>query len=332
MNRRLKLLILLLLLAVLCLSAAIVSYRVALPAGEEPKQEPQPSGNSSAISLFEGTNGLWGAASANGRVLIEPTWFYLRSMSDSVLIARRSSGKTAEFGLIRTNGEQLVPFIYHSIVPVAAADSDLWIAAFTENGKQRFHLYHADGSRWSDIPWDSYSYDEGILTLSSGTNRRRGALKNQRIEWLDWKTDYPVGLHTLTADFDETEMKRLPSAETLSDIGQASAAFLRYLFITRQHPDETLVAEENRAGILVDYRYLSCRFVSAEISRIKVRETDGLPSYLVQLQVRYQITDENDVITDTVKTAMMLTLTRNTTGALVYSSFTDSQMNAAGAF
>ena len=42
-------------------------------------------------------------------MLIEPTWFYLRTMSDSVLIARRSAGKSAEYGLIRTNGEQLVP-------------------------------------------------------------------------------------------------------------------------------------------------------------------------------------------------------------------------------
>lgn len=332
MNRRLKLLILVLLLAVLCLSAAIVSFRFSFPAAEQPEQESQPSGKGSAISLFEGTNGLWGAVNANGRVLIEPTWFYLRSMSDSVLIARRSSGKTAEFGLIRTNGEQLVPFIYHSIIPVAATDSDLWIAAFTENGKQRFHLYHADGTRWSDTPWDSYSYNDGVISLSSGTNRRRGALKNRRIEWIEWETDYPIGLHTMTAAFDEAELKRLPSAETLSDIGEAAADYLRYLFITRQHPEESLVAEENRAGILVDYRYLSCRFLSAEISRIKECETEGLPSYLVQIQVKYQATDENDVITDTVRTAMMLTLTRSTNGALVYSSFNDSQMDAAGAF
>lgn len=330
MNRRLKLLILVLLLAVLCLSAAIVSFRLASPAATQPEPETQPAAHRGAVTLFEGTNGLWGAANANGRVLIEPTWYYLRIMSDSVLIARRGDGKSAAFGLIRTSGEQLVPFIYHSIVPVAASGSDLWIASFYENDQQRFHLYHADGTRWSDTAWDSCSYENGMLLLETGASRWQGALDGQHIGWTDWHTVYPVGLHTLTVDFDEAELKRLPPAETLSDIGEAAAGYLRYLFITRQHPDKTMLPEESKAEVLVDYRYISCRLVSAKISRIKVLETKGLPSYLVQMQIRYQRPNAESEIGETVDTAMMLTLTRSTSGALTYSSFTDSQMGAVG--
>ena len=330
MNRRLKLLILVLLFAVLCLSAAIVSFRLASPAGEQPQPEAQPAGNRSAVTLFEGTNGLWGAKNASGRVLIEPTWFYLRTMSDSVLIARRSAGKSAEYGLIRTNGEQLVPFIYHSIVPVAASGSDLWIASFEENGRERVHLYHADGTRWSDTAWDSCSYEDGMLLLETGGNRWLGALNGQHIGWTEWHTAYPVGLHTLTLDFSEAELKRLPSADVLTDIGEAAAGYLRYLFITKQHPDKTMLPEESKSEVLMDYHYISCRLVSAKISRIKALETDGLPSYLVQMQVRYQRPTAESSIGDTIDTSMMLTLTRSTTGTLTYSSFTDSQMNAAG--
>ena len=330
MNRRMKLLIFVLLLAVLCLSASIVSFRFTRPADEQPEKEAQHTGNGIAVSLFEGTNGLWGAVNANGRVLIEPTWVYLRIMSDSVLIARRSEGKATEFGLLRTNGELLVPFIYQSIVPVAAADSDLWIAAFTESGKQHYHLYHADGTRWSDTAWDSCAYENGMLTLEAGSSRWKGRLKEKRIEWSEWSKAYSVGLHTLTVECDEAKLKHLPPAETLSEIGESAAAYLRYLFITRQHPAKTLIPEESRGEILVDYRYISCRLVSAEISRIKVRETDGLPSYLVQMQVRYQIADDNGAVSDVVQTAMMLTLTRSASGALTYSGFQDAQMHAVG--
>ena len=250
---------------------------------------------------------------------------------DSVLVARRSSGKSAEYGLLRTNGEQLVPFIYHSVVPVAASGSDLWIASFTENGNEHFHLYHADGTRWSDTAWDFYAYEGNTLKLKSGASAYQGVLREREIEWTAWSTSYPIGLHALTVNFDEAALKRLPPAETLDEIGASAADYLRYLFVTRQHPDNSLLPEESKAEVLADYRYLSCRLVSAEISRIKVLETNGLPSYLVQMQVKYQVTDENGGIRDVIRTSMLLTLTRSTSGALTYSSFTDSRMNAAGA-
>ncbi len=351
MNSRTKLLIFALLAAVLFLSTAIISFRLASPAGEQLEQETQPAENRNAVSLIEGSDGLWGAVNANGRVLIEPIWGYLRIMSDSVLIARPSESKSDQIGLLRTNGEQLVPFIYQSIVPVAASNSDLWLAAFTENNKIYYHLYHADGTRWSDKAWDSYSYEEGMLTLESGKCRRKGKLHDQQIEWTEWHTAYPVGLHMLTMDLDEIELKNMPSAEILSDIGETAAAYLRYLFVTKQQPDDTLLSPENSHEICVGSRYESCRLVSADISRIKTLETEGLPSYLVQIQVKYQIMDsKNDLlekpfyedrklqekyqnqggILETVQTSMLLTLTRNASGALTYSGFRDSQMYATG--
>ena len=330
MNRRLKLLLLVLMIAVLILSASIVSFRLASPAGEQPLPDTQPVGNGNAVSLIEGTNGMWGAVNANGRVLIEPTWDSLRIMSDSVLIARRNDSKNDNIGLIRTNGEQIVPFIYQSIVPVAASNSDLWIASFTENGKQYYHLYHADGSRWSDTAWDSYSYENGALTLQSGECCRKGTLQGQHIEWTEWYTVYPVGLHTLSVALDESELKRLPPAETIADIGEASAAYLRYLFVTKQPPDDALMPQENSETVRTDYRYISTRLVSAEISRIKEIETEDLPAYLVQMQVEYHVTSKSGGIQDDIRTSMLLTLKRSANGALIYTDFRDSQMSAAG--
>lgn len=328
MSRRQTLFVCILVTAVLCLAAAIVSFRLSAPA-EDPADSGTllPAGNG-AVTPFVGSNGLWGARTANGRVLIEPAWSYLRIMSDTVLIARRNDGKADHFCLIRTNGEQLVPFLYSSVALADTAEPDLWVASFTENDTPYVHLYHADGSRWSDTAWETYSYADGILSVTLGTEQRQGILQDGRIVWQSRYAEYPVGLHKLVSEQTDMQRAQLPPIDTLSQLGEASAAFLRYLFVTRTTPDAFLISGENTAEIRVDYRYLSCRLVSAEISRIKIRKTDGLPSYLVQMQVVYQRT-EDDGGMERIQTAMELVITQNAAGAYTYSSFSDAQMNAA---
>lgn len=321
-------LVCLLVTAVLILTASIVSFRLT-SAPEDPADSGVQIGPvSTAVTPFVGSNGLWGARTANGRVLIEPTWSYLRTMSDTVLIARRNNGKADQFCLIRTNGEQLVPFLYSSIALADNTEPDLWIARFTENDASYVHLYHADGTRWSDTAWESCSYSGGVLAVALGNEQRQGVLRDGRIEWQSRYAEYPIGLHKLVMEQTDMQRAQLPSAETLSQLGEVSAAFLRYLFVTHIAPDASLISSENTAEIRVDYRYLSCRLVSAEISRVKQRKTEGLPSYLVQIQMAYQ-RNADDGTLERIETALELVITQNASGAYTYSSFTDSQMNAA---
>ena len=328
MNRRLKLLVALLLGAALCLSAAIISFRLSGARTEQEESGVSPSAGSTAIILFEGANGLKGARTANGRVLIEPTWYYLRTMSDSVLIAKRSGDKSDLYGLIRTNGEIIVPFLYRSFYQADNTGVDLWFGSFEENGKQQYHLYRADGTRRSDTAWDSCSYSEGVLTLGSGANRWEAIPTDTGIRLKSWHTEYPVGLHSLVTDFDETALAHLPDADTLMRLGETAADYLSYLFVTKKPPDASQISAESVSAIRVDLRYISCRLSAAEISRIRILENDGLPSYLVQMKVRYQRPADDGTVS-VVDTAMLLTVNRNTAGDFTYSAFSDLQMNAA---
>lgn len=329
MSRRQKLFVFILLTAVLCLAASIVSFRMAAPAEDPADSGLHPESGSAAVTLFVGPNGLWGARAANGRVLIEPTWPYLHTLSDTVLIARRSDGKADQFGLIRTNGELLVPFLYQSITLANAAEPDLWLASFTEHDTPYVHLYHADGTRWSDTAWETCTYVDGILSVSAGTEQRQGVLSEGSIRWQSLYAAYPVGLHQLVMEQADLQAAQMPSAAALSQLGAASAAFLRYLFVTGTEPEDFPVSAENPAEVRAAYRYLACRLVSAEVSRVRRRNSEGLPSYLVQMQVCYQRTAENGTV-ERIETAMELVITQNTAGAYTYSSFSDSQMNAAG--
>ena len=89
MNRRFKLLVLVLLTAVLVLSAAIANLAFSGRQQNKKAADPEEPENGAAVTLFPGQNGLWGARAANGRILIEPTWYYLRAMRTVSLIARR---------------------------------------------------------------------------------------------------------------------------------------------------------------------------------------------------------------------------------------------------
>lgn len=329
MNRRLRLLVIILLAAVLFLSAAIVSSRLS---GNQPVTEnagTAPAAGRSAVILFEGQNGLKGARTANGRVLIEPTWYYLRTMSDSVLIARRGSGKSDHYGLIAENGELLVPFLYRSFYPADSAGGDLWLASFEENGRQYYHLYHADGTRWTDTAWDTCTYADGVLSLGSGANRWTVVPENGQLRPTSWHTEMPVGLHQLVTDLDEASLRRLPPVDTIMQLSEAAADYLAYLFVTKTPPDASLISAESAAAVRVEYRYNSCRLISADISRIGTGTTEGLPSYILQMQVRYQRPDEDGTL-NIIDTAMILRITQNSAGAFTYSEFSDLQMNAAG--
>lgn len=318
MNRRLRLLIAALVAAVLFLSAAIISFRFSGSQTDTPQDDAPEEEISSGVELFF-ENGLWGARKASGRVMIEPKWYYLRKMSDTVLIARRNDGKIDRFGLIGISGEQLMPFLYRDFTYAGSSDPELWIAPFEENGSVFYHLYREDGTRWSDIAWDDCRYEDGILYAASGSDTWQGVLEKNGIRWIKWHTEYPVGLHRLVMDFDEAALKQLPPAETLSRLGETAADYLLYLFVTKKPPDQ-----ESRT----DYSYPASRLLSARISRIRQRETDGLPSYFVQMQVRYQRQENGK--NEFVDTAMELILTRDSAGAFTIGGFNDLQKNAAG--
>ncbi len=330
MNRRLKLLILLLFAAVIFLSIGIASLRMSDGSEGQTESEAVPAANGSAIQLYqEKESGRWGARTANGRELIAPTWAFLRPMSDTVLIARRDDSKAVRIGLISAAGEILVPFLYQSMDPADKQDTNVWLAAFQEGGKTCYHIYRADGTRWMNETWDSCVYQDGILDVAKGANRYQCRLTHAGIEWLARYEEYPVGLHKLVMDLDSRELERLPDGQTLTGLGESAAYYLRYLFAMGTEPDNTMLDTENAAALRAAPHYRGCRLQTAEISRIKQLKTDGLPSYLMQMQVTYQRTDAERG-QEKIRTAMTLTVSCDADGAYMYSSFSDAQRIAAG--
>lgn len=323
MDQRMKIWIALLLTAVFCLSAAAAAYTMQTRAEQssvQPETEsetphlPDPGG----LELYV-ENGLWGARTPGGRVLAEPQWYYLRIMNDDVLIAKRQAAEGTRSGLIRTNGELLVPFLYRSIEPV---NENLWVAELDEGGQTAYHLYRGDGTRWTDVAWESCETDsEGNAVLSAGRRALTVRFRDGKTERTSWHSLHAVGLHDLRLDFDTVQLAALPDSETLLRLGDAAAAFLTYLFIDDKQIDASLFSGEDPDALNAAPRYQRCFLQKASVSRVRLQETAGFPTYLMQIQVSYSY--EGGAEKQQVDTAMDLTVSRNAAGGYTYSGFSD---------
>lgn len=332
MNHRIKLLILVLLAAILCLAAAIAA--MALEGSRmDPSAEGPPS-SESAIRLYV-ENGLWGIRTSSGRALTTPNWSSLQIMSDTVLVAKEGTGSNRFYGMINHKGETLVPFVYSNISRQEHAD--LWIAALPdpENNRSVYHLYRSDGSLWSEEAWEVCSYQNGKLMLQQGKNSYEANLTAHGLSYRSWHSEHPVGLRRLIMKPLLHEIQRMASAETLHALGDAAAYFLSYLFVSPEIPlDSALIGNENSDSLAVSGDYLNCRLESAHVSGILPKETTGFPCYLLQIQVRYQRLDDQHNPIETIQTAMFLTMAQNANGSFVYTEFHDPQaaLSAAARF
>lgn len=325
-NARNRVFILALLLLILCLGAAVggMAHDTAVQRDSSSSQA-APADSSAAALFMEG--GLYGLRSASGRVLIKPTWYSLRMMSDSVFIARKGGGENDRVGLLQTNGDLIVPLIYKSFHQIS---DDIWAAEIVEGGSERYHLYRSDGTRWRDAAWDTCTCEDGLLTLTDGRNTFTCTEENGVLRRETWYSEHAVGLHTLRMDFSGEQLARLPEDDVLLALGDTAAEYLSYLFLGSDAPDPSLISAEDPAAVKVAYRYTNCTLATANVSRLLTLQTGGYPSYLMQIQVTYK-RNHTEGRPEVVYTAMYLTVTRNAAGAFTYSGFTDTQMAASSA-
>ena len=329
MNHRMKILILVLLAGVLLLSAAVAhrAFGNTDPGGTQEESGTELPGQSGSVTLFV-ENGFWGARAPGGRVLLEPKWYYLRVMQDDLLVARiQTDSGTVRSGLIRTDGSVLVPFLYSSF---EQKDENLWVASIDGRSRTTYHLYRADGTRWSDTEWDVCEYADGILTLNESGDAVTYDCRSGVPVCTAWNSTHEVGLHTLTMAFAGEQLSNMPDAGTLLELGNAAADYLIYLFIDDRYTDSSLFSGSgDPASVAVSARYRDCRLISAEITGITVEESDGYPAYRIQIPVSYRRTEASGSST-VIRTALTLTVSRNAAGAYTYIGFRDARPEQTG--
>lgn len=300
------------LFALLTAAAFAADYLQPEP-GAPPQTEPD-NGASSIILFFE--NGLWGAKSSGGRVLVEPEWYRLQIMHGNLLLAQKNN-KEHSCGLITADGEQLTPFLYHSMEEIMP---DVWKATLNGDG-DKVHLYHGDGTRWAERAWDSCSAKDGLLWLTDKKTSVAVSPEGKNLRLVSYHADHAVGVHKLTADLSEAELSAISDPALLAALGEAAADYLAYLFITPDSPpDLSAFSNGDSSARNSAELYRGCSYESGSIAKVFLQEQNGYPAYQLHLVVRCA---RQDGSRQKYNTAMQLTLTRNSAGSYLFSAFED---------
>lgn len=321
MNRQMKLLILVLLTAILILTSAIVS--LAMQGKRNNASIPETGGSNGAVSLYI-ENGLWGIRTNSGRRITEPKWSNLRVMNDTMLIAKSNAGNARRYGIIDNKGDTLVPAVYSDFDPLS--DLSLWVATLADTEPPQYHLYDAAGQLCFMNAWDSCSTQGTIISLTQGSNRVIADYIQNELQLRSHYSEHTVGLRKLTVNLNRSAMEKLYSPQTAIALGNAAANYLSYLFVTPDTPlDNAVIGSENPSSLLVSSRYNGYRLHSAAIQHIVLVQNDGLPAYLLQIQVRYSPIAAGNDVSRIISTAMLLTVAQNANGDFVYTAFSDIQ-------
>ncbi len=321
MNRQMKLLILVLLTAILILTAAIVS--LAMQGKENNAAMPDAGNSNGSVSLYI-ENGLWGIRTNSGRQITEPKWSNLHILNDTMLIAKSGSGAARRYGIIDNKGDTLVPFVYSDFNQ--PEDLQLWVAALSGTEPPQYHLYDADGQLCSMTAWDSCSAQGNLLTLTRGNDHFTASHSSEGLLFQSHYSEHSVGLRELTVEFNRAALEKLYTPQTADALGEAAADYLSYLFVTPDTPlDNALIGSENPSSLLVSSRYSGCRLQSAAVKHIVLLQSEGLPGYRMQIQVQYAPISAGNDISRSITTAMLLTVAQNANGDFVYTAFSDMQ-------
>lgn len=322
MERHMKPLLLTLMIMLLIL--AIELTEIAKTRAIEPNYTVEKVTEPTSISLYV-ENGLWGVRTGSGRVIVKPEWNHLLMMGNDILIAKKNAVSHGLFGMINYSGEVLIPFIYTSITPVGK--DGLWVAEIHEGEglyeEVKYHLYRSNGTRWTDIAWDHYDYQDGLISLKQGSNLYVVTIVGNDLKLRSWHTEHRVGLQKLNMDLSEFQLNSAPNATTLRHLGDTAASYLSYLFLTPNVSlDPSLVSGEDSSAVLVAYHYADCILRSAKVTRVKILDSPTFPNYLVQMHIVYTRTNANGTA-ERVETSMSLTISVNPSGTYGYSAFFD---------
>lgn len=119
--------------------------------------------------IFEGTNGLYGVADANDRVIVAPEWTELSFAGNQSCIASKRIGGRLLSGCINYDGNIIVPFIYRNIIRSNAGEFTCYIAETEDDGS--FVIYDEKLTPCFMRAWDSCTSEENELYLESGESR-----------------------------------------------------------------------------------------------------------------------------------------------------------------
>lgn len=182
MNKHTRLIVSVLFIGIIVLAVAITRFysrteKSAVTSGSQTVIEKKLGFDSSGNRAFQNSDGLVGIIDSSERVIVSPEWQSIKftNNKDRCIASKRISGKEM-FGCIDYEGNIVVPFVYSNIEFISSAERVLYIAQAAD--KKSSVVYNSDFNPCFSRAWDSCKYNNGDLTVTSGTGSYTYSVKN----------------------------------------------------------------------------------------------------------------------------------------------------------
>lgn len=167
MNKHAKLVVGFLVVVLIVLIIATISFSVGISKNSEISQNSSSDTavNSNGNEIIQGEDHLYGVADAIGNTLIEPEWEQLHFIGTEYLAAAKKTADGRRIGVLDLDGNVVAPFVYadiHALTPL------YYLASFADS--EQVVLYDSKFRSVDAAVWDSYSWEGQLLTLEKGAD------------------------------------------------------------------------------------------------------------------------------------------------------------------
>lgn len=263
MNKHTKLVVVILIVLLLLLVIATVSYSLDVT---KDTQSTATSSNSSVNlngnKIVQDENRLYGVVDSAGNPSIETEWEQLQFISTEYLAAAKKDGNEKTIGVLDLDGNIIAPFVY---TDVHALTSSYFLATLCDT--EQIVLYDSDFHAVGCCIWDSFSWQNPILTLKKGDDVYSFSLEEDVLTMQDAALVRTVGNNTFTIDLSDVNVTDLTPEEwsDTADLVQEtltvyqSQNFTTLEMITDQeHNDTVLVGMSQSDGIFHGFNVQGC--------------------------------------------------------------------------
>lgn len=302
MNKQTRLVVSFLFVVVIILAAAITHFYLSVPDNitkNSTQTEISRKGASDGDGnfIFTDTNGRYGLADSDNRILIPSEWTDMKFASGGRCIVARGIGNSKLFGCADYDGNLVVPLIYSSISKFSVGNRAFYAAESSSDG--RYVLYDNNFEPYFRRTWSSCSMQQNNLLLSDEGGKYTFSDSNDGLLFIRAEYDGEVEGCPYSVEINSRVMLSKLTVPMIEKMTGITEKYIEYAF-TGNDDLMSSITKGSRAGFEQifpdDHRLLSKKLIGIEDVHIySVRSDGSTPCYEVAFKADTEIayTDED---------------------------------------
>lgn len=302
MNKQTRLVVSFLFIVVIILAAAITHFYLSVPDGTTKKSTQteivrKGAADSNGNYIFTDTNGRYGLADSENRILVDSEWTDLKFATSEKCIVSRGIGNKKQFGCVDYDGNIVIPLMYSNISKLSVSGGTYYAAESSSDG--RYVLYDKKFNPYFRRTWSSYSMQGQNLQLRDAGGTYTFTNSSDGLLFTRAAYDGEVSGCPYSVEINSRVMLSKLTVPMIEDMTRITEKYIEYAF---SGDDDLMssITKGSRAGFVQlfpeDHRLLSKKLMGiSDVHIYSVRSENDIPRYEVSFRADTEIayTDES---------------------------------------